>query len=75
MASSLGLEPKTVRLEGGSSIQLSYDDRQIIIYQRSIMISSFLISLSFGSDGISVNRDNHIARLGTITIAPDGTGV
>ncbi len=26
MASWLGLEPKTVRLEGGSSIQLSYHD-------------------------------------------------
>ncbi len=34
MASSNGLEPLTVRLEGGSSIQLSYKDSSITIANR-----------------------------------------
>ena len=33
MASSGGLEPSTVRLEGACSIQLSYEDKAIVLYQ------------------------------------------
>jgi hypothetical protein len=33
MASSEGLEPPTVRLEGACSIQLSYEDKAKVLYQ------------------------------------------
>ena len=33
MASSGGLEPSTVRLEGACSIQLSYEDKAFVLYQ------------------------------------------
>ena len=82
MASSLGLEPKTVRLEGGSSIQLSYDDTyeyySKVQYQFQEQISApdrILKQLLFHCDILSFDRQYHIAGLGTVAVVPDRTRI
>ena len=42
MASSGGLEPSTVRLEGACSIQLSYEDKAKTLYQMFISFDNGL---------------------------------
>lgn len=50
MASWLGLEPKTVRLEGGSSIQLSYHDSSINIAKTFYFFKTDLIYVFSSTD-------------------------
>ena len=64
MASWLGLEPKTVRLEGGSSIQLSYHDSSNNISESFIFFKwFFFVNLSLDQDFLMIECHNHIGRL------------